>query len=77
MKYAMQSNVMVETINATVFVGSSGNAMLSFKAQIGCALSLHIPLSVAKATADAFNAAMAAHEEGEMTLSDFAKEGAA
>lgn len=78
MKYAIQSSTQVETLEATVFDAKGGRAILTFQEGIGRNINMHIPLSVAQATADAFNAAMAAHEAEEaMTLADFAKEAAA
>lgn len=66
MKYALQSSVHVDSIEAHSFHCSSGAAILSFKSGILTGtLSLHIPPSVADATADAFNEAMAEHERQE------------
>lgn len=51
---------------------ASGTSWLKIEGDYGHVVA-YIPYAAAKATADAFNAAMAAHEaEGDMTLTDFA-----
>lgn len=64
MTMTIRSDTQVETLHATVFVAESGNAILTFEECTGRSISMHIPPSVAKATADAFNAAMLAHVGG-------------
>ncbi len=62
-KYAMSLSVHLDRIEASVFNCGSGDAVLGFRGSIlGGSVSIHIPLSVAMATADAFNKAMAEHE---------------
>ena len=67
MKYAMQSSVHVDEIKASVWTAESFEmAILSFSSGILTGtLSLHIPPSVAQATADAFNEAMREHKRNE------------
>lgn len=72
MNFSLNSNFLVKSIRAEAFTATSGNAILSFNEGIGRGISLHVPPSVAEATAKAFNDAMAAHEaEGKLTLADF------
>ena len=67
MKYAMQSSVHADNITASVWTAESYEmAILSFSSGILTGtLSLHIPPSVAQATADAFNEAMEDHRQDE------------
>ena len=68
MKYAMQSSVHADNIKASVvWTAEDGErSILSFSSGILTGtLSLHIPPSVAQATADAFNEAMREHKRNE------------
>ena len=67
MKYAMQSSVHADNITASVWTSeNSERSILSFSSGILTGtLSLHIPPSVAQATAAAFNEAMREHKRNE------------
>lgn len=63
MTYAMNSYTRAKSIRAGVFDAGDDRSILSFTGDDGATLTLHIPLAVAQATADAFNAAIQADAE--------------
>lgn len=58
MTYSLTSTTLTDTLTASAFIPSSGNAILSITGQRCASIAAHVPAHVATATAAAFNRAM-------------------